>query len=129
MADRMILVRVEDELLLARDRQKREHVAARERSDESILGIYIGGIAEISRGRGCRHRMAAVEAPGVIARILLVRKLSSTALPSQSHFVFGHAFIYGVRERGRNCRNKRPVMLAYRMKTRRRHVVDKPVGH
>src|SRR5215813_15058523 len=30
MADRMILVRVEHELLLARDRQEREHVAARE---------------------------------------------------------------------------------------------------
>src|SRR6266404_5651202 len=105
MADRMILVRVEHEFLLARDRQEREHVAARERSDESLLGIDIGWIAEISRGRGCRHRMAAVEAPGMIARILLIRKLSSAALPFQSHFVFGHAFVYRMRERGRNSRN------------------------
>src|SRR5262245_48144221 len=90
MADRMILVRIEHELLLARNRQEREHVAARERSDERLLGIDIGGIAEIGRRRRGRHRMAAVEAPGMIARILLIRKLSSTALPSQSHFVFGH---------------------------------------
>ena len=125
----MILVRVEHELLLARNRQEREHVAARERSDERLLGIDIGGIAEIGRRRRGRHRMAAVEAPGMIARILLIRKLSSTALPSQSHFVFGHAFVYRVRERGRNCRNKAPVMLAHGMTTRRRHVVDKPIGH
>jgi hypothetical protein len=64
----------------------------------------------------------------MIARILLIRKLSSTALPSQSHFVFGHAFVYRVRSRGRNCRNK-PVMLAHGMTTRRRHVVDKPIGY
>src|SRR6516165_2901138 len=101
----MILVRVEDKLLLACNRQKREHVAARERSDESLLGIDISGIAEISRGRGRRHRMATVEAPGMIARVLLIRKLSSTALPSQRHFVFRHASVYRVRERGRNCRN------------------------
>src|SRR5262245_46961843 len=106
MADRMILVRVEDELLFARNRQEREHVAARERSDESLLGIDIGGIAEVGRRRRGRHPMAAVEAPGMIARILLIRKLSSAALPSQSHFVFGHASIYGVGERRRNCRNK-----------------------
>src|SRR5262249_61342163 len=106
MSDRMILVRVEDEFLLARDRQKREHVAARERSDESFLGIDIGGITEISRGRGCRHRMAAVEAPGMIARILLIRKLSAAALPFQRHFVLGHGSVYRGRERGRNCRNR-----------------------
>jgi hypothetical protein len=34
--------------------------------------------------------MAAVEAPGMIARIPLIGKLSSAALPFQSYFVFGH---------------------------------------
>src|SRR5215469_17969660 len=118
----MILVQVEGEFLLARNRQEREHVAARERSDESLLGIDIGGIAEISRGRGRRHRMATVEAPGMIARILLVRKLGATALPFQSHFVFGHAFVYRVRERGRNSRNgnfERPYHCWSRVDARR----------
>jgi hypothetical protein len=36
--------------------------------------------------------MAAIEAPGMIARILLIEKLSSTALPFQSYFVFRHVF-------------------------------------
>jgi hypothetical protein len=36
--------------------------------------------------------MAAIEAPGMIARILLIGKVSSAALPFQSYFVFGHAF-------------------------------------
>src|SRR5215469_6309522 len=36
--------------------------------------------------------MAAIEAPGMIARILLIGKLSSAALPFQSYFVFSHVF-------------------------------------
>ena len=34
--------------------------------------------------------MAAIEAPGMIARILLIGKVSSAALPFQSYFVFRH---------------------------------------
>src|SRR6516165_7335538 len=34
--------------------------------------------------------MAAIEAPGMIARIPLIGKLSSAPLPFQSYFVFGH---------------------------------------
>src|SRR6266851_9385700 len=105
MANRRVLVRIEHELLLTGNRQEREHVAARECSYESLLGIDIRRIAEISRCRRSHHRMAAVEAPGMITRILLIRKLSSAALPFQSHFVFGHAFVYRMRERGRNSRN------------------------
>src|SRR5437660_6059727 len=93
MADRLIFIRVEHELLLARNCQKRKQMTARERSDESLLGIDIGGIAEIGRGRRCGHRMAAVEAPDVIARIFLIRKLGAAAFPFQSRFVLGHAFV------------------------------------
>ena len=39
--------------------------------------------------------MAAVEYPGVIARILLIRKFGATALPFQSYFVFGHVAYVG----------------------------------
>src|ERR1700745_375023 len=55
----------------------------------------MGRIAEISRRRRRRHRMAAVETQSMIARVLLIRKLSSSALPFQSHFVFGHIFYVG----------------------------------
>jgi hypothetical protein len=34
--------------------------------------------------------MAAIEAPSMIARILLIGKLSAAALPFQTYFVFGH---------------------------------------
>src|SRR5262249_49189758 len=58
----------------------------------SLLGIDIHRVPQISGGRGRRHRMAAIEPPGMIARILLIGKLSSAALPFQSYFVFGHVF-------------------------------------
>src|SRR6266545_1095792 len=99
MANRRVLVRIEHELLLTGNRQEREHVAARECGYESLLGIDIRRIAEISRGRRRHHHMAAVEAPSMITRILLIRKLSSAALPFQGHFVFGHAVLWRVRKR------------------------------
>src|SRR5262249_31564996 len=67
-------------------------VVASARAYESLLGIDIRRVPQISGGRRRRHRMAAIEAPGMIARILLIGKLSSAALPFQSYFVFGHAF-------------------------------------
>src|SRR5262245_16934734 len=92
MTDCFVLVRIEHELLLTGNRQEREHVTARECSYESLLGIYIRRVPQISGGRRRRHRMTAIEAPGMIARILLIGKLSSAALPLQSYFVFGHPF-------------------------------------
>src|SRR5215472_4964680 len=92
MADCLVLVRIEHEFLLTGNRQEREHVTARERSYESLLGIDMRRVPQISGGRRRRHRMAAIEAPGVIARIPLIGKLSSAALPFQSYFVFGHVF-------------------------------------
>jgi len=34
--------------------------------------------------------MAAIEAPSMVARIFLIRKLNAAALPLQTDFVFGH---------------------------------------
>ena len=93
MTNRLVFVGIDHELLLARNREEREHVTARERSDKRLLWIDVGRIAEIGRGGRRRHRMAAVEAPSVLARILLMRKLSATALPFQCYFVFGHVFV------------------------------------
>src|SRR5437762_3650428 len=94
MADRFVGVIIEHKLLFTCDREKSEHVTTGERGDECFFGIDVGRIAKISwRGRS-RHGVAAVKAPGVIARIFLINKFSAAALPTQSYFVFGHAFVY-----------------------------------
>ena len=91
VADRLVLVLIEHKLLLTRNRQERKHVAARKRSDKRLLGINISGIAEISGRRRCRHCVAAVEAPAMVTRILLIRKFSAAAFPLYCRSVFGHA--------------------------------------
>src|SRR5262245_11371012 len=92
MADCLVLVRIEHELLLTGNPQEREHVTPREVRYERLLAIYIRRVPQISGRRRRPHRMAAIEAPSMIARILLIGKLSSAALPLQSYFVFGHPF-------------------------------------
>jgi hypothetical protein len=67
--------------------------------------------------------MAAIEAPGMIARIPLIGKLSSAAIPFQSYFVFGHV---SYMERGQAPGNHllSPLLANYRRsegkRTRRR---------
>jgi hypothetical protein len=89
--DRRVLVGIEHKLLLAGDRQKREHVTARDGSDKRLFRIDVRRIAQKGRGSRSCHGMAAVEAPGMIARILLVGKLGVTARPFQGSLVLGHA--------------------------------------
>src|SRR2546430_3090454 len=50
--------------------------------------------------------MTAVEGPGVIARIFLIRKFGATALPFQSHSVFGHVVYIGPHERAATAGHK-----------------------
>src|SRR6266487_2287371 len=94
VADRFVGVVIEHKLLFTCDREKSEHVTTGERGDERFLGIDVGRIAKISRRGRSRHGVAAVEAPGVVARIFLINKFGAAALPTQSYFVFGHAFVY-----------------------------------
>src|SRR5262245_36370414 len=70
---------VKHELLPARNRQEGNHVAAGERSDERLLGIDIGRIAEIGRSRRRRQHMIAVEAPSMVTRVLLIAKFGAAA--------------------------------------------------
>jgi hypothetical protein len=93
VADRFVGVVIEHKLLFTCDREKSEHVTTGERGDERFLGINVGRIAKISRRSRSRHGVAAVEAPGVIARIFLINKFRPAALPTQSYFVFGHTFV------------------------------------
>src|SRR4029450_10728071 len=92
---------------------------------ERLLGIDIGWITEISRGRRRRHRMTAVECPGVIARIFLIRKFGAAALPFQSHSVFGHVVYIGPHERAATAEHKdrtvAPRSIKARMSTAGRH--------
>src|SRR5262249_36465260 len=108
VANRLVFVRIEHELLLARDRQERDHVTARERSDHRFRGMRVRRITEISRGRRRRHRMAAVEYPSMIARIFLIRKFGAAALPFQSHSVFGHVVYMECARTRRNRRTQAP---------------------
>jgi hypothetical protein len=90
VADGLIGVFVEHELLFAGNRQEREHVAARERSDKRFLGIDIFWIPDISRRGGRLHFVAAVEFPSMIARIFLVFERRIAAFPTKINFMFGH---------------------------------------
>src|SRR4029077_7205464 len=92
MADCFVGVVIKHKLLLTCDREKGEHVATGERGDESFFGIDVGRIAQIGRRGRSRHGVAAVEAPGVIARIFLINKFGARALPTPVYFVFGHTF-------------------------------------
>lgn len=93
VADRFIDIFVEQELLFAGDGEEREHVAARERSDKRFFRIDELRVAEIRRGGGRVHLVAAVEFPGVIAVVGLVLEVGRGTLPRQRHFVFGHASV------------------------------------
>src|SRR4030095_11403856 len=97
MADRFVRVIVENKLLFRCDGEKGEHVTTGEGSDKRFLGIDVGWVAQISRRCSRRHGMAAIKAPGMIARIFLVNEFSAAALPTQSNFMFGHTFVYAAR--------------------------------
>src|SRR5881398_3721838 len=81
VAYRVVGVIIQDKLLLTGDREKGEHVTTGERSDESFLRIDVRRIPQRNRGSGRCHLTAAVEAPGVIARILLINKFSAATFP------------------------------------------------
>ena len=97
MADRLVGVFVENKLLFTCDGEKGEHVTTGEGSDKRFLGIDVGWVTKISRRCSRRHGMAAIKAPGVIARIFLINEFSAAALPTQSNFMFGHTFVYAAR--------------------------------
>jgi hypothetical protein len=68
--------------------------------------------------------MAAVEYPGMIARILLIRKFGAAALPFQGHSVFGHVICIEC-ARARRNRDHNDTTVAARLnqakKSRLRH--------
>ena len=83
VADRFVFVGIEDELLLTGDREKGEHVATGERRDERLFRIDVRRIAEISWCRGAGHGVAAIKAPGMIARIFLVARTRRRRVPNE----------------------------------------------
>src|SRR5437588_12089271 len=90
VTDCFVSVIIQDKLLFTRDREKGEHVTTGERSDESLLGIDVGRIAQIGRRGGRGYLAATIEAPGVIARLLLINKFSSAVVATQSNLVVVH---------------------------------------
>ena len=83
---------VEHELLFARDRKKSQHVTTRERGDKRFLRIDKLRVSEIRRRSRRLHFVSAIKFPGVIAWIFLILERRVAALPSESNFMFGHAF-------------------------------------
>ena len=67
--------------------------ASGKRRDKGLFRIGVRRIAEISRRGRSRHLVAAVEFPGVIARILLIFERLIAALPVERNFVFGHTVL------------------------------------
>src|SRR5205085_5012629 len=93
VTDGFVRVFVQNEFLFAGHGQEREHVATGERRDKRFFRIGVRGIPEIRRRGRRRHLMAAVEFPGVVARILLIFERLIAALPGERNFVFGHAVL------------------------------------
>src|SRR4029453_9002415 len=92
MADRLVNILVEHELFFGRYGKKGEHVAARKRRHKRFLWIDKLWVSEIRRSSRRLHFVSAVKFPGVIARIFLILERRVAAFPSESNFMFGHAF-------------------------------------
>jgi len=92
MADRVVAILVEHELLFACDGKERQHVATRKRRYKRFLRIDKLWVSEISGGSRCLHFVSTVKIPSVIARIFLILERRVAAFPGESNFMFGHAF-------------------------------------
>src|ERR1041385_58659 len=93
LADRIVGIIVDDEPLFRRDIEERQHVTARERSDECFLGIDRFGNRKrqthAERRRGGRDRDPSVEAPFMRAAVALVGELRVAGpLPCHARPVF-----------------------------------------
>ena len=86
------MIFVEHKLLFRRDRKESQHVATRERCHKRFLRIDKLWVSQISGIGRCLHFVSAIKFPSVIAWIFLILERRVAAFPSESHFMFGHAF-------------------------------------
>src|ERR1700745_1578245 len=92
VADRIVNVLIEDELLFRGYGKKSEHVAARKRCHKRFLRIDKLWVSEISGSSRCLHFVSTLKFPGVIPRIFLILERRVAAFPGESNFMFGHGF-------------------------------------
>src|ERR1700674_3164661 len=90
MAERFVLVTIDDDTFACADCEESEHVTARQRGDECRFGVDALRIAEKARRCGSLHHGAILESPVVVAAVRLVGKIGVYALPAYFGFVFGH---------------------------------------
>jgi hypothetical protein len=89
-----IFIAVNLESLLGCQIKKREHVATRNRRDESLFGINVHWI-RVGHGhngwrRRCWNDETTIKRPGVFPRILALEKIGAGSLPFDRRFVFRH---------------------------------------
>src|SRR5262249_32980441 len=87
---RVVLIAINDEAFVRRQREKGEHVTARQCRDESRLGVDALGIAQIGRRGGSWRLDAIFEPPNMITAIIFVAEIGAMTLPFDRGFVLGH---------------------------------------
>ncbi len=90
LPDCVVLVAVDDKTPVRRQREKRQHMAARQRRDERRLGIDALRIAQIRGRGGTEHLDAVVEPPHVVEAVILIAEVGAIARPFDAGFVFRH---------------------------------------
>jgi hypothetical protein len=88
--DGVVFVVVNNEPLVRRYREKRQHVAARERGDKRGLGIDALWIAQIRGRGGTGHLNAVVEPPDMIATVILIAEVGAVTRPFDVGLVLRH---------------------------------------
>ena len=86
--DGVVFVAVDNEPPVRRQREKRQHVAARQRCDKRGLGIDALRIAQIRRRGGSRHLDAVIEPPDMVATVILIAEVGVVTRPFNVGLVF-----------------------------------------
>jgi hypothetical protein len=91
--DCVVFIAVDDKTLVRGQREKRQHVAARQRRDKRRFGIDPLRIAQIGGRGGSRYLDAIIESPDVIAIVILIAEVGAVARPFETDFVLRHRTI------------------------------------
>src|SRR4029077_21063084 len=95
----VVFIAVDDKTLVRGQREKRQHVAARQRRDKSRFGI--DSLRSPQRGgRGeSRYLDATIEPPDVIAIVILIAKVGAVGRPFDHDCVLRHSTVLHPRYR------------------------------
>jgi hypothetical protein len=89
-SDGIVLVAIDKKAFVRREGEESQHVTTRERRDKSRLGIDTLWITQIGARGGAQNLDPVVEAPNVIATVILLAEIGAVARPFDLGFVLGH---------------------------------------